>query len=341
MPPTFLPALAQAVATVSRESARLALTRIQLRGRAGEIVATDGKQLLVQGGFSFPWTEDILVPAVPAFGQRELATADGMALGRTATHLAMHVGPWTFLLAFDSQGRFPDAAKVIPSPEGVTSRLRLDPEDAAALLAALPRLPGRADEHAPVTLDLGRRPAVRARAEAEAEATEVVLARSARAGRPVRLCTDRSFLRRALQLGFTEIQIRSPKDSICCRDASRCYVWVPLDPERALTNDPDKREVSTAQLPVVPSPTLSPERIDPMPPTRVNGDPAPDNDKPQGQPLPASLVELIAEGESLRELLHEVYGRCSRLVAALKHQRRQAQAVQAAMASLRKLQLDP
>ena len=35
------------------------LGNLQLRGRAGEIIATDGHQLLLQGGFHFPWPEDV------------------------------------------------------------------------------------------------------------------------------------------------------------------------------------------------------------------------------------------------------------------------------------------
>jgi hypothetical protein len=42
----------------------------------------------------------------------------------------------------------------------------------------------------------------------------------------------------------------------------------------------------------------------------------------------------------LRETLHDCYARASRLVAALKQQRRQAKAVQQAMQSLKQLQFD-
>jgi hypothetical protein len=68
MPAAFLGALAEAAKTTARESVRFALARLQLRGKTGEIVATDGRQLLVQGGFPFPWADHILIPRVPAFG---------------------------------------------------------------------------------------------------------------------------------------------------------------------------------------------------------------------------------------------------------------------------------
>jgi hypothetical protein len=52
--PAFLHALAEAARTTARQGVRYALTRIQLRGSSGQMVATDGRQLLVQGGFSLP-----------------------------------------------------------------------------------------------------------------------------------------------------------------------------------------------------------------------------------------------------------------------------------------------
>jgi hypothetical protein len=51
------------------------------------------------------------------------------------------------------------------------------------------------------------------------------------------------------------------------------------------------------------------------------------------------LVDLIAEAEAIRDVLHQATGRTARLVAALKQQRRQSRAVEQAMQSLRQLQL--
>ena len=46
--------------------------RLLLHGGSGEVAATDGQQLLVHGGFNFGWTDEVLVPAVPVFGGKEL-----------------------------------------------------------------------------------------------------------------------------------------------------------------------------------------------------------------------------------------------------------------------------
>src|SRR5262245_3693020 len=142
MPAGFLQALDEATNTAARESVRYALARLQLRGKTGEIIATDGRQLLVQGGFTFPWSDTVLVPRVPAFGLRELAQESEVSLGRTKTHVAVRIGPWTFLLAIDTQSHFPDVEAVIPKASSGVSRLHLDPQDAAFLAANVPKLPG-------------------------------------------------------------------------------------------------------------------------------------------------------------------------------------------------------
>src|SRR5205814_5312153 len=153
LPATFLGAFAEAVRTAARDGGRFALTRVQLRGKAGQVVATDGKQLLVQGGFPFPWAEDLLVPAAPAVGARELAADGPVAVGRSGDHVLVAVGPWGFALAVDRAGRFPAADGVIPAG-GAAAWCPFDPREGPGLVTAVADLPGRDDPDAPVTLEL-------------------------------------------------------------------------------------------------------------------------------------------------------------------------------------------
>ena len=53
------------------------------------------------------------------------------------------------------------------------------------------------------------------------------------------------------------------------------------------------------------------------------------------------IEDVIAETESLRWVLQDANARTLRLLAALKHQRRQGRAVRAAMQSLQQLRLGP
>src|SRR5262245_16850687 len=58
----FLAALRQVSETASRHETGRGLHRVLLSGQHGRLMGTDGRQLLVQGGFTLPWTGDLLVP---------------------------------------------------------------------------------------------------------------------------------------------------------------------------------------------------------------------------------------------------------------------------------------
>jgi hypothetical protein len=339
MPAGLLQALDEAAKTTARESVRFALGRIQIRGKTGEIVATDGRQLLVQCGFSFPWTDAVLVPWVPAFGARELAGEQEVRVGRTKTHVALKVGPWTFLLAINGHSRFPDVDAAIPRTSTAATRLQLDPQDAEFLAATAPRLPGGDDDKAPITLDLHTPVALRGRDDKHG-GTELLLARSTTSGPPLRLCTDRRYLVRAIKLGFTQMEVSGADKALVCRDVPRVYVWMPLDPTGAIPPGPDLQRISSAEGPPPPS-SEKERRSDPMPTPQPNGR-APENGRPNGASDSErwGIAEVIAETETLRGLLHDASARVARLLAALKHQRRRSRAVQQAMQSLKDLQLD-
>jgi hypothetical protein len=284
LPAEFLPALAEAVGTTARESTRFALSRVLLRGKSGEVVATYGRQLLVQGGFALPWREDILVPRLPVFGYRDPVLEGPVGIGRTKTHVALRVGPWTFVLAIDTSSRYPRFEDVIPKPSAVTNRLRVAPEDAAFLTDTLPKLPGRDGAHDPVTLDLGEPVAVRARPDGQGPVTEAVLNRSRATGLPVRLHLSRRYLWRAVRLGFAEVEAAGPDQPLVCRDPSRTYVWMPLDKKAAIPPGPDVLRIASGEG-APPEPRPQPERRDtPMPAPPPNGRPTDPARSPRRHP---------------------------------------------------------
>jgi hypothetical protein len=314
------------------------LTQVQVRGKAGQVVATDGKQLLVQGGFPFPWSEDVLVPRVPAFGLRELAGESPVEVGRTASHVAVRAGSWTFLLPIDTTSRYPDINQVIPRPGHQATCLRLHPDDVVFLLASLPKLPGGDGKYSAVTLELGPQACVRARDDEGGQITEEVLTRSAVSGPPVRLCLNRCFLGRALKLGFAEVIVPGPDKPLLCRDPSRTYVWMPLSGQVALAPARGMSRLVSADSTPPAATTPTPRRNAPMPAPQPNGR-GPEHEHPtQPQADRDGGQELLAEAEALRGLLQEAGVRAGRLVAALKQQRRQSQAVRQAMQSLQRLQ---
>ena len=221
--PGLLDALAGACAAAGEDSPRHALGCIQLRGGRGELAATDGRQLLVQGGFALPWPGDLLVAGRPAFARPELPRDDGVDVGLAGDRVALRAGPWTIWLAVRPDVRYPDVDRALPAGAAAT-RLRLHPADARFLAEAIDRLPG--DDGA-VTLDLGAGVVVRARGDG-GPPTELVLDRSSHAGPPARVAMHRDYLARAARLGFDEVEVGGPEAPLCGRDGRRVYAWQPV-----------------------------------------------------------------------------------------------------------------
>jgi hypothetical protein len=295
----FRAALEEAARTAGGDSSRQALRCVLLRGN--EVVATDGRQLLVQKGFKFPWDGDALIPALPAFACKEVA-GHGMTLGRAGSQVLMSCGPWLLALECQEARHYPDVGKVMAGEW--PSTLTLDEADAAVMLKALPGLPGRDEQHAPVTLEIGTRPRVRAGGE------EVAVGRSKASGPALAVPMARSYLLRALSLGFREV-VSGKGRPLMCRDASRSYLWMPLD------------DAPPSAAP----PEASPRRKEADVPGGTNGQ-SPGGHRPAG---------ALEEAEAIKAQLQEALARTARLLAALKKQKREDRVVKDAAASLRRL----
>jgi hypothetical protein len=322
------------------------LTRIELRGRRGQLAATDGRQLLVQGGFALPWSEDVLIPALPLFVSRDLPSDGPIAIGRTAQHVSLRIGPWLLHLEIDAEGRFPNADTVIPRMDAMVSRLHLSEDDARFLVQVLPRLPGAKEHLAPLTVEVGKQVVLRARADNTPQVHEVVLSGSSCQGPPVRVACNRHFLGRVVQLGFRELLLRNATTPLLCRDETRTYLFILLD--GALPPAADAvRIVSGEAAPAALTASLKPQaerRREAMPRPPMKDD-EPHNDSPESSRPSLSrpndeVLDPLAEAEALRALLHDAQFRLSRLLSALKQQRRQTRALRSAMDSLRNLRLD-
>lgn len=337
LPPEFLHALEDAMHTASRESFRYATHRVQVRGSTGQLIATDGKQLLIQSQLKFPFKEDLVVPQIMAFGSNVLPPDKPVQIGRTGKFLTVQVGAWSFHLAIDAQARFPRTEEVIPKAKPVTV-FQVAPNEREFLLQALPKLPSEKDENAPVTLALNGHAVVRARADNQSRVTELVLEKSQVSGKAVRFATCRTYLIRALQLGFGEIAVVSPDTPILCRDQSRLYLWMPLGEKAALKPAVNALHITPPTNGQHPSAVPTSRRIPAMSTNAPNhhpGRPAPPAPPATNGTPPPSQVE---EAEALQGLLREALTRTTRLLAGLKQQRKQQRLVSSTLASLRQLQ---
>jgi hypothetical protein len=340
----LLKALQDASATAAHDAVRYAVNNLQLRGKQGKLVATDGKQLLVQQGFRFPWDDDVLVPASAVFGCKELASSSTVSIGRAEEVVTLALGPWTLHLAINKDGRYPQTDAIVPSPKQSSTVFELDPGDADFLLRTLDSLPGAADEHHPVTIEGNGQFIVRAKGEQQPTPTEVVLARSGVQGKSVRVVTDRSFLARALQLGFGRMHVYAPDKPIVCRDDKRTFLWVPLDAKAALAGSGDAIRVSSTDGASAPTEPAAADdsaepaaQATPTEETPVTERPCRPEHGSNGSER-SGIGELLAEAEAVKELLRQAFARTHQLISSVRRYRKQAYAVQNSLRALQQLQ---
>ena len=352
-PPDLLEALTAAGETCDPDSVRYALGHLQL-GHDGTIRATDGRQLLVQTGFTFPWDGDLLIPRSRVFASPELAGGQSIMIGAAGEWLALRSGPWTIWLKIKNDGKFPDISRHIPAPAAATAHCALSAADAEFLADAIPRLPGDQEFNFPITLDLNGSIAVRAKAADQACLTELLLRGSRWSGEPIRVNTNRQYLARAVKLGFQELFLYGNKVPVLCQDARRRYVWALLEPDAAIPPADNAIRIESPSAETDSSrPNSKPTRRTSTmsePSTSANGH------APTGSTAPANghaaktngrvrhakaaqqdITALIEQATKLRTALHNLMYEASGLVKALKQHRRQNRAIQTTLASLKQL----
>jgi len=322
----LLAALHECGRSAARENGRFALSRVQLQGKTGRVVGTDGKIALLATGFKFPFRDDVLVPALPVFGSKPLARADDVRLGRTATHLVIAAGPWMFSLPVETKAKYPDVASVIPSHAPTTAGI--DATDAVELLKVLTALPGADDENRPVTLDASGTVKVRARDPATCEVKEVTLIRSPTSGPPMQLALDRRLLARGLSLGCHTLKL-TPDKPFVAEGEGFTLVVAPLDPALIVESTTNARTISTDAPTTTHQPIPISQQRNEMPPPETNG-----HTPPRGDPDP------LFAAEELRDSLADATAKASRLVAALKAGRREKKVLASVFANLKQLGLN-
>jgi hypothetical protein len=336
--PTILQALADAMESVDSASSRYALGCLQLRGKEGSIAATDGRHLLKQSGFTFPFEEEVLIHGCKLFGSKELTSGEQVQIGITESHVAFRVGAWTIFLRIAKEGRFPRVDDIIPRYTDAIATLELGRGDRKFLVANLRRLPGENEPHADVTLDVNGRVVVRAR-EGESAPTELILANSRKTGEDALIATNRRYLERAAAMGFQQLYIYGNDRPMLAHDGRRTYLWMVLDKSGIVLSSPESKQVFSDLAPTR-SPTLHPKTI--AMPKHTNRIASALN---QASPTtsvaarePTQPLSPLDQATKLRTSLREALAAVNGLVRSIKRQKKQDRAYKTAIASLRQLQ---
>ncbi len=327
----LLPALHECGRSAACENGRFALSRVQLQGRAGRVVGTDGKIALLATGFKFPFTDDILVPALPVFGSKPLVRSQDVRVGRTSTHLVVAAGPWSVWLPFDTEARYPDVVSLIPEQPPTVAQL--DHNDVVELLKVLSGLPGKGEEDCPVTIDVGSTVKIRGRDVKTNDTQDVTLAQSTVSGPAQRFAFNRCILARALSLGCRTLKVTPGKPLVV--EGEHLSVFALALDSGLIVPPTGEVQKSSAIVAVSPTPTLAQpiptlQRSNDMPPPDTNG-----HTPPRGDP-----ADPLFTAEELRDALADATSKAARLVAALKAGRREKKVLASVFANLKQLGLD-
>lgn len=365
-PPNLLAALRDAVTTVDNSATRYALDCIQLNGATGTIAATDSRQLLVQTGFQFAWQEELLMRVTNVFDCRELPTDLPVDIGRTEHGVTVRTGQWTIHHEINKEGRYPKLDRTIPSSTAIQTKMQVDPADARFLTATVGRLPADDQTDRPLTVELNGAIVIRAQKDKQSQMMELLLSRSQRVGPQLRLQTNRAYLTRSLELGFTEVGFVDAESPCVCRDASRTYVWMLLENKGALESNPEalcidsmsvpangvakgrgttrvlakaaETEVAATSTSVAPTVVAPVNRImEHLPPTTT-----PKNDVNEGvvaNPATSASADVIEQALELRNQLRVIVQGLTELVGQIRQQRKQSRLMKSTLQSLKQLQL--
>ena len=357
-PPELLRALADATATAdTAPSPRYAVHCLQLCGAEGKIVATDGRQLLVQRGFNFPWEEELLVPASRVFGSAELESGSPVLVGKTEDWFTLQAGQWTFWSKINKDGRFPTVERHLCEPEAAVTDVELSPSDRMFLAENVPNLPGDELPHAPVTLDVNGTVAVRAQGQDPGSRMELALTGATCGGEPVRVLINRAYLTRAARLGFQRLCLFGDKQPIMAADDSRRYVWAALDakscvepsdtmtriespaPGRTASADPPRPRIERSNnTPMPDSSTNQSSRNGKAQATGNGSTNEAANGHARSEPDSGQATSAIEQVIALRTTLREAAVQATELVRLLKAEKRQTRQLRSALSSLKELQ---
>jgi len=222
-------ALAHCSEVVDHQALRYSLAYVQLDGRSGTVVGTDGTQLLRYDSFAFPWQEAaILVPASQVFASPLLAHCQSVQCGLAARELVIQVEPWTLRLPLQLEGRYPNVEAVISSHQHPTGRVFFDAGDLAFFTKHAEELPGNQREHAPVTLRLNGKVDILAAGDAAQRPLRLRLSRSYQLGDEYDCSVNRQHLLTAAKLQLCDLQRFGNHGPLVARGPHITYAWQPL-----------------------------------------------------------------------------------------------------------------
>jgi hypothetical protein len=241
---------------------------------------------------------------------------------------------WTFITR-ENEGPFPKWKDCVPAMTSPRTVIKLPAQAVKQLLEVLPHLPGNEVVNRIIRLKYESGQLKVEGRNDKVEWSGVFIQDATITGKPVSLGLNREYLLMALKFDLTEIQIEGPLTPLVCLNGGRKMVISPVKLEFPPTIKPAPPTSTTATKP---EPKPAEERKTEMAKAPIT----PTKTEPQKPAEPSPIPSLIDQVEQVKETLKNVIRDLTTLVDSVKLAEKEKRAsekeVEAARATLKKLQ---
>ena len=339
MPDYFGECLRQAFETSSTDQSRHVIQGAFLdvkEPKCHTIISTNGRALFAANTFKFDLKKSVNLSRQKFLEWSGFLTGECEMAVKTeksgSSWVKLTTPRWDCIVK-QIDGQFPNWRQVVPNDTETWTKIKLSEAAIKQMLNLSSKLPGDDTEHRTLQLRVDRDLHLEGKNKDDKEFTSAGIADVKITGKPVTTALNREYLQTALRCGLDEIRIRSELEPLLFLKPGKRFVVMPVRLNGSATQTaPVKPAAPQTPTPPKPEAEAPTERKPDMPKAAVK----PEAPKPATPPSLVEQVELIKE--SLKNVIRDLTSLADSAKQAEKDQRLSEKEVEAARATLKKLQ---
>lgn len=343
MPENFGECLRQAFETSSTDQSRYVLQGAYLdvkEPKCHTIVSTNGRALFAANTFKFDFKESINLSRQKFLewsgflnGECEMAVKTDKS---NSAWVKLSTPRWNCVVK-QIDGNFPNWRQVVPQDTEGWTKIQLSEAAVKQMLNLSSKLPGDDTENRTLQLNVRKELRLEGRNKDDKEFTSAVIADVKITGKPVIAALNREYLQTALRCGLDEIRILSELEPLLFLNPGKRMFVMPVRLTGPVTvKAPESKPAPTPQPTTPPQPNAEakPERKPDMPKASTK----PETPKPAQTQL--TLIDQVEQiKETLKTVIRDLTTLADSAKQAEKDKRASEKEVEAARATLKKLQM--
>jgi len=337
MPDNFGECLRQAFETSSTDGSRYVIQGALLdvkEPKCHTIVSTNGRCLFAANTFKFDLKQSVNLSRQKFLEWNGFLTGECELAVKTDKNnsgwVKLTTPRWDCIVK-QIDGNFPNWRQCVPQDTEKWTKIELGEAAIKQMLNLSSKLPGDDTEHRTLQLRVNKGLHLEGRNKDDKEFTSAEIADVKITGKPVTTALNREYLQTALRCGLNEIRIHTELEPLVFLKPGKRMVIMPVNPHGPQTAKPEAPKPETT-TPPQPEAAAQPERKPEMPRTAA----------PPQAPKPATSPSLVDQVEKIKDSLKNVIRDLSTLAdsakQAEKDQRVNEKEIEAARATLKKLQ---